>query len=47
MYKPTTEQMREAVKKVNRSPKWVRKVANMSVNEVADTYKRLKLQNQI
>ena len=45
--KLTIDQMREAIKKANRSPKWTRKVNNFHPNEVVDVYKRLKLQNQI
>lgn len=43
----TTEQMREALKKVNKSPKWTRKVNNMQPNDIAAIYKRLQQQNQI
>lgn len=40
------EQMREALKKVNKSPKWIRKVNALSPRDVADFYKRLKQQKQ-
>lgn len=43
----TIEQMREAIKKVNKSPKWYRKIDNMTPNDIAAVYKRLKQQNQI
>lgn len=42
----TNDQMREALKKLNTSPKWARKISNLTPRDVADYYKRLKTQNQ-
>lgn len=42
----TIDHMREALKKINKSPKWVRKVNNLPPRDVADFYKRLKQQNK-
>lgn len=42
----TIEQKREALKKVNKSPKWIRKVNSLTPQDVADFYKRLKQQNK-
>lgn len=42
----TNDQMREALKNINPSSKWARKISNLTPRDVADWYKRLKKQNQ-
>lgn len=41
------DQMREAIKKAYRSPKWTRKVNNMPDNQVVAIFKNLKSQSKV
>lgn len=42
----TNDQMREVLKTLNTSPKWLRKIINLTPREVSEYYRRLKKQNQ-